>query len=54
MKYFGQKTNAEKYLEYINEWLTIEKMADNYGLTQEKLIDIINKGRIEHETNLMK
>jgi hypothetical protein len=51
MKHFGQKTLEEKYLEWANEWLTIEGMADNYGLTKEQLMSIINKGREEHINN---
>ena len=51
MKYFGKKTLEEKYLEWVNEWLTIEGMADNYGLTKEQLMSIINKGREEHINN---
>lgn len=50
-KYFGQKTLEEKYLEWINDWLTIDAMADNYGLTKEQLMSIINKGREEHINN---
>jgi hypothetical protein len=50
-KYFGQKTLEEKYLEWVNDWLTIEGMADNYGLTKEQLMSIINKGREEHINN---
>jgi hypothetical protein len=50
-KYFGQKTLEEKYLEWVNDWLTIDAMADNYGLTKEQLMSIINKGREEHINN---
>lgn len=51
MKYFGQKTLEEKYLEWVNDWITLEGMADNYGLTKEQLMSIINKGREEHINN---
>lgn len=50
-KRFGQKTLAEKYLEWVNDWLTVDAMADNYGMTKEQMLDIIERGKIEHNQN---
>ena len=53
MKPFSQRTNAEIYLEWLNDWLTLGKMADNYGRTTEEMSKIIELGRIEHEENVI-
>lgn len=50
---FSKKTNAEKYLEYVNDWLTVKAFADNYGRTEAEMLEIINKGREEHERNVI-
>lgn len=47
---FSQRTNADIFLEYKNDWLTVEAMADNYGRTVEDMRNIISKGREEHES----
>lgn len=52
MKHFGQKTLAEKYLEWVNDWLTVKAMAENYGKTESEMLVIIEKGKIEHEKNV--
>jgi hypothetical protein len=41
LKPFSQRTPEEIYLEYLNDWLTIDAMADNYGIEPEKLGQII-------------
>ena len=33
--------------DWWNNYLTTEKIAEHYGITQEKAIELINKGRIE-------
>lgn len=38
----------ELYLEYFNNYLTIEKMAEHKGVDPEILETQINKGRIDH------
>ena len=48
MKTFSKKTNEEIYLEWLNDYLTIQAMADNYGRKAKELETIINKGRNEH------
>ena len=41
LKPFSQRSPEEIYLEYLNDWLTIDAMADNYGIEPEKLGQII-------------
>jgi hypothetical protein len=52
MKPMSKKTNEEIYLEYLNEWLTIKGMADNYNIDKTILEEIIKKGREEHTKNI--
>lgn len=51
-KFWGQKTKAEKYLEFVNDWLTIDAIADNYGMTNADMINLLNEGKIEHLENI--
>lgn len=39
--------NVEMYLDYWNNFLTVERFAEYYGITEEQAINIINKGK-EH------
>jgi len=48
MKAFSKKTNEEIYLEWLNDYLTVKCMADNYNMSAKKLEAIIDKGRNEH------
>lgn len=45
---FSERTAENIYLEWVNDWLTVDAMADNYGRKPEELIVILNKGREEH------
>lgn len=45
---FSQRTAENIYLEYVNDWLTVAKMAENYGRTEKEMTAIIDKGREEH------
>lgn len=49
---FSKRTNANIYLEYVNDWLTVKAMAENYGRSEKAMLDIIDKGRVEHEENV--
>jgi predicted Ser/Thr protein kinase len=51
MKHWGQKTKAEKYLEYVNDWLTIDAISDNYDMKIEDMKHLLNDGKIEHLEN---
>lgn len=37
----NQRTIEEIYLEYVNDWLTIDAMAENYGIGPQKLAELI-------------
>jgi hypothetical protein len=38
-------TPEQAYLEYINDWLTIERMSEFYNIEPNELRAIVNKGR---------
>lgn len=38
---FSRRTAEDIYLEYVNDWLTIDAMAENYGIEPEKLALLI-------------
>ena len=38
---FSKRTAEDIYLEYVNDWLTIDAMAENYAIEPEKLSQII-------------
>ena len=37
----NKRTAEDIYLEYVNDWLTIDAMAENYQIEPEKLGQII-------------
>jgi len=45
-------TNAELYLDWINNFLTLEPFAEYYGITLEEAATVINTGRDDHEANV--
>jgi hypothetical protein len=47
---FSERTAESIYLEYVNDWLTIDKMADNYQIEPEKLSQIIASVRYAKES----
>ena len=44
-----KKQLQEFYLDWVNNYLTIEKMAEHYELTAEDTATLINLGRSYHE-----
>ncbi len=40
------------YLDWVNSWLTVEKMAENYGLLDEECLYLIAIGKRLHEETL--
>jgi len=44
----SKRTAESVYLEYLNDWLTVSRMAENYGRTEKQMNAIIDKGRNEH------
>jgi len=45
---FSKRTAESIYLEFLNDWLTIKTMADNYNMHAQDLGHLIDKGRDEH------
>ena len=39
----------EFYLDWVNNYLTIEKMSEHYGLTADATQTLIDLGRLYHE-----
>lgn len=46
-------TNEEMYLDWVNNFLTIDVFAEHYGLTLNDASIIIYEGRKEHERLVM-
>lgn len=47
----NSKENSEEqaatiYLDYVNNWITVESMASGYGYSTDKMLTLINRGRI--------
>lgn len=47
-----KKSLAEIYLEYINDFLTVERYACYHGIPFTTAKNLIEAGRIEHEENV--
>jgi len=52
MKPFSKKTNEEIYLEWLNDFISVERMAEFYNVERYEIEIIISKGRNEHLNNL--
>ena len=52
MKALSKKTNAEIFLEYVNDWLTISEMAAQYDMDPQTLQDIIEQGNKERKLGI--
>ena len=37
----SKRTAEDIYLEYVNDWLSIDAMAENYGIEPQKLAELI-------------
>lgn len=44
----SEKTNEDIYLEWLNDYITVGKMAEHYNISPKKLSDLIDKGRNDH------
>ena len=51
MKNLKGKTYKDLYLDYLNNFLTVEAFADYYGITISQANTAINIGRIQHTGN---
>jgi len=45
---FGNKTCKEIYLDYVNNWITMDNMASFYGCDVSLIESAINEGRKIH------
>jgi len=45
-------TNSALYLDWLNNFLTLERFAEYYGITLEEAAIVINTGRDDHEANV--
>lgn len=51
MPWYMEKEKAEKlYLEWVNDWLTPEEMAANYGISVAEMKEILGNARTLHES----
>jgi hypothetical protein len=48
-----RKTITEFYLDWVNNYMTIAKIAEDYGMRQSDVIVLINMGRRYHEDMLV-
>lgn len=54
-RYLDALKNSEKlFLEYINDFLTVEKFAEYYSFTEEQAKNIIDTGRNQHDLKTQK
>lgn len=51
-EHFRNLTPEQVYLEWTNNWLTLQKMADWYCVDIDELNHVIDKGRIENNNRL--
>lgn len=42
MEELNKRTAQDIYLEYVNDWLTIDAMAEHYGIEPQKLAELIS------------
>lgn len=47
-----RKIVTEFYLDWVNNYMTIAKIAEDYGMRQSDVIVLINMGRRYHEDHL--
>lgn len=46
-----QKIAAEFYLDYVNNYLTVELIAEHHGISKEFALALINEGRTLHQAH---
>ncbi len=47
-KHLESLSPEQVYLDWLNDWLSTERMAEFYGIDAKELERIIDKGRDEH------
>lgn len=53
-EHFYSLTPEQVYLEYFNDWLTIDRMADFYNINPSHLICIIEQGEKDNNRDFIK
>lgn len=49
----GDNSKIQKmYLDYVNNFLSVDKFAEHYGITKKQAISIINKGKKINKTSI--
>ena len=48
-----KKTLIEFYLDWVNNYLTVSKMAEHYNLSNDTVKHLIEAGKIEHEKEVI-
>lgn len=43
------KKLADMYLEFVNDWLTVERFAEHYGYPVKQAIRVLEIGKALHE-----
>ena len=41
-------TNEEKYLDWVNNFITISRFAEYYGMAEDEAIKFVNRERIKN------
>jgi hypothetical protein len=49
--HINRATLAALYLEYVNDYLTLDTMAEHYSLTPQDLAFLLAVGKTCHESN---
>jgi len=52
VKNIKDKTYIEMFLNYLNDFLTVEVFAEYYGMTISQANTTINIGRMQHNKNV--
>jgi hypothetical protein len=45
---------SELYLDYVNNYLTVEKFAEHHEISKEVMVSLLLEGRNVHEQNRQK
>lgn len=45
MRNVNDKTYEEMYISYLNDFLTVERFAEYYGMTEIQAVNVIDIGR---------
>lgn len=49
-----QEKQMELFLDYFNNFLTVQRFAEYYGLTNCEAVEVIEQGRKSHESRVLR